>query len=80
MDRGKLSESALKRSVLKYVQLNNKVVKNDWKLLLGSKVGVDAAVLGGNFQSNEQMTITTQTSIGRHRKVVVEALGQEVAK
>ena len=74
MDRGKLSESALKRSVLKYVQLNNKAIKNDWKLLLGAKVGADAAVLSSNFQSNEQMTITTQTSIGRHRMVVVEAL------
>lgn len=74
MDIGKLSESALKRSVLKYVKLNNKQVEGECELLLGAKVGADAAVLGAHFQTNEQMAATTQTSVGRHRMVIVEAL------
>lgn len=67
MELGKISESTLKRSVLKYVQLNNKKVACAKELLKGADVGVDAAVL-------KDMAVATQTSIGRNRMVVVEAM------
>ncbi len=66
MESGKISESTLKRSVLKYVQLNNKKVASS-ELVLGAGVGVDAARL-------QDMATTTATSIGRNRMVVVEAM------
>lgn len=71
MDIGKVSESALKRSVLKYVQLNNKAVRNTSELLVGAGVGTDAAVLKS---ASDKVVTTTQTRIGRKRSVVVEAM------
>jgi len=67
MELGKISESTLKRSVLKYVQLNNKKVACASELLKGAGVGVDATVL-------QDMAATTETSLGRNRMVVVEAM------
>lgn len=71
MEVGKVAESVLKRSVLKYVQLNNKHVNASCHLLTGAKVGADSAVFEG---VGSKLVATTQTSIGRHRMVVVEAL------
>ena len=67
MELGKISESILKRSVLKYVQQNNKNVAPNSELLVGAGVGVDAAVF-------KDMAVATKTSIGRNRMVVVEAM------
>lgn len=67
MEPGKISESTLKRSVLKYVQLNNKKVASAKELFAGAGVGVDAAVL-------KDLAVTTQTSIGRNRMIIVEAM------
>ncbi len=71
MELGKVSESVLKRSVLKYVQLNNKQVQNECELLFGAQVGADCAV----FQkTSDPIATVTQTSVGRQRMVIVEAL------
>lgn len=74
MELGKVSESVLKRSVLKYVQLNNKQVQNGYELRLGAQVGADCAVLKDTNLSQPQMAVVTQTAIGRKRTVIVEAM------
>lgn len=74
MDLGKVSESVLKRSVLKYVQLNNKQVQNACHLVTGAKVGADSALFAVNDKPQVKMGSATAAAIGRHRMVVVEAM------
>lgn len=88
MDSGKVAESVLKRSVLKYVQQNNKAVDNACHLIHEAKVGADAALFAvsgeGSGQngsitaeaevSTSKMSTATAVAIGRHPMVVVEAM------
>lgn len=71
MDSGKVSESVLKRSVLKYVQQNNKSVENECHLIHEAKVGADASLfaVSGDFTAS-----ATAVAIGRHPMVAVEAI------
>ncbi len=74
MNSGKVSESVLKRSVLKYVQLNNKSVENACHLITEAKVGADCALFAVSESGSDTMGSATATAIGRHRMVVVEAM------
>lgn len=71
MDSGKVSESVLKRSVLKYVQQNNKSVENKCHLIHEAKVGADASLFA---VSEEYAASATAVAIGRHPMVAVEAI------
>ena len=72
MDSGKVSESVLKRSVLKYVQQNNKSVENKCHLIQEAKVGADASLFA--VSGEDVMGTATAVSIGRHPLVAVEAM------
>ncbi len=74
MELGKVSESVLKRSVLKYVQLNNKQVQNDCKLFFGAQVGADCAVFQNTSDTNGMIACAIGTAVGRNRMVAAEAL------
>ena len=74
MNVGKVSESVLKRSVLKYVQQNNKSVDNACHLIHGAKVGADCALFAVSETGLDRMGSATAAAIGRHRMVVVEAM------
>lgn len=71
MDSGKVSESVLKRSVLKYVQQNNKSVENECHLIHEAKVGADASLFA---VSGDYAASATAVAAGRHPMVVVEAI------
>lgn len=71
MDSGKVSESVLKRSVLKYVQQNNKSVENACHLIHEAKVGADASLFA---VSGDCVASATAVAIGRHPMVAVEAI------
>ena len=71
MDFGKVSESVLKRSVLKYVQQNNKSVENACHLIHEAKVGADASLFA---VSEDYAASATAVAIGRHPMVAVEAI------
>ncbi len=73
MNTGKVSESVLKRSVLKYVQQNNKSVDSACHLIQGAKIGADCALFAISEPINK-MGSATAAAIGRHRMVVAEAL------
>lgn len=72
MDSGKLSESVLKRSVLKYVQQNNKSVENKCHLIQEAKVGTDASLFA--VSGEDVMGTATAVAIGRNSMVAVEAM------
>ncbi len=74
MNSGKVSESVLKRSVLKYVQLNNQAVENACHLITEAKVGADCALFAVSETEQDYIGTATGVSIGRHRMVVVEAI------
>lgn len=74
MNIGKVSESVLKRSVLKYVQQNNKSSDSACHLLNGAKVGADCALFAVSEAGSNRMGSATAAAIGRHRMVVVEAM------
>ena len=77
MNIGKVSESVLKRSVLKYVQGNNKEnhVKDDkaGHLIAEAKVGADCALFAVS-EKGEHIGSAAAVAIGRRRTVVVEAI------
>ncbi len=72
MDSGKVSESVLKRSVLKYVQQNNKSVENKCHLIQEAKVGADASLFA--VSGEDVMGSATAVAIGRNPMVAVEAI------
>lgn len=74
MNIGKVQESVLKRSVLKYVQQNNKSSDSACHLLNGAKVGADCALFAVSEAGSNRMGSATAAAIGRHRMVVVEAM------
>lgn len=74
MDSGKVSESVLKRSVLKYVQLNNQAVENECHLITEARVGADSALFAVSETEQDCLGTATGVSIGRHRLVVTEAM------
>ena len=74
MNSGKVSESVLKRSVLKYVQLNNQAVENACHLITEAKVGADSALFAVSETDKDCLGTATGVSIGRHRMVVTEAV------
>lgn len=74
MNLGKVSESVLKHSVLKYVQQNNKSVDNACRFIDGAKVGADCALFAVSKESSSRMGSATAVATGRHRMVVVEAM------
>lgn len=74
MNVGKVQESVLKRSVLKYVQQNNKSFDNSCHLINGAKVGADCALFAISEAGPDRMGSATAVAIGRHRMVVVEAM------
>lgn len=69
MDSGKVSESVLKRSVLKYVQQNHNQVTSANFLERPITVGVDAA-----FWQSPVSGAATGVAVGRHPMVAVEAI------
>lgn len=73
MDSGKVSESVLKRSVLKYVQQNNKSVENACHLIHEAKVGADSSLFAVS-EAASAMGTATAVSVGRHPMVAVEAV------
>ena len=74
MNIGKVSESVLKRSVLKYVQQNSKSIGKTCHLIQGAKVGADCALFAVSEGGTSRMGSATAAAIGRHRMVVVEAM------
>ena len=74
MNIGKVSESVLKRSVLKYVQQNSKSIDKVCHLIQGAKVGADCALFAVSEGGKSRMGSATAAAIGRHRMVVVEAM------
>ena len=74
MNVGKLSESILKRSVLRYVQENNKMVDSGCHLIQGAKIGADCALFAVSEESQEKLGMATAMAGGRRRQVVKEAL------
>ena len=74
MDTGKVAESVLKRSVLKYVQQNNKSTLGACHLIEEAKVGADCALFAVSERPTDKMGSATAAAIGRHRMVVAEAL------
>ena len=72
MYSGKVSESVLKRSVLKYVQQTNKSVENICHLIHEAKVGADASLFAVN--GSNAMGSATAAVVGRKPMVVVEAM------
>ena len=74
MNIGKIQESVLKRSVLKYVQQNNKSNGDVCHLINGAKVGADCALFAISEAGPDRMGSATAAAIGRHRMVVVEAM------
>lgn len=74
MNIGKVQESVLKRSVLKYVQQNNKSTNDSCHLIHGAKVGADCALFAVSEAGPVRMGSATAAAIGRHRMVVVEAM------
>ena len=74
MNPGKVSESILKRSVLKYVQLNNQAVENACHLITEAKVGADSALFAVSETERDFLGTATGVSVGRHRMVIVEAI------
>lgn len=72
MDIGKVSESVLKRSVLKYVQKNNRTAAQSCHLVTGAKVGADAA--GFTCSREGIKAAASAVVIGRSRMAVAEAL------
>lgn len=75
MDSGKISESVLKRSVLKYVQQNNKSVENACHLIHGAKVGADASLFAVSGDGEAaSVGMATAVAVGRHPMVAVEAI------
>lgn len=74
MDIGKVPESVLKRSVLKYVQQNNKSIDRACHLMQGAKVGEDCALFAISEAGPDRMGSATAAAIGRHRMVVVDGM------
>ena len=74
MNVGKVSESVLKRSVLKYVQQNNQSFDNACHLVQGAKIGADCALFAVSKEIGNRMGSATAVAIGRHRMVAVEAM------
>lgn len=72
MDSGKVSESILKRSVLKYVQKNNKAVEQKRCLTEGAEIGADAALFDSLGEGAE--ACASAVMIGRSRTTIAEAL------
>jgi hydrogenase maturation factor len=72
MDSGKVSESVLKRSVLKYVQQNNKSVENKCHLIQEAKVGADASLFA--VSGEDVIGSATAVAVGRNPMVAVEAI------
>lgn len=71
MELGKVSESVLKRSVLKYTQQNNKTVSNACQLINEANIGTDASLFA---VSGAVMASATAVSIGRRQDVATEAV------
>jgi hydrogenase maturation factor len=72
MDSGKVSESVLKRSVLKYVQQNNKSVENKCHLIQEAKVGADASLFA--VSGEDVIGSATAVAVGRNPMVAVESI------
>ncbi len=74
MNTGKIQESILKRSVLKYIQQNNNSAHSACHLIQGAKIGADCALFAISEPASNKMGSATAAAIGRHRMVVAEAL------
>ncbi len=86
MDSGKVSESVLKRSVLKYVQQNNQSVENACHLIQEAKIGADSSLFAisenlaakgskvGMTAENPVLGSAVAVSAGRYPEVAVEAV------
>lgn len=72
MNTGKVQESVLKRSVLKYVQKNQKAVEQSCQLITEAKVGADAALF--DISGEGAKALASAVVIGRSRMAVKEAL------
>ena len=79
MNVGKLSESILKRSVLKYVQPNSIACDSTFRLEQGAKIGADCALFAVSDKDKfdkdkDKLAVASGVSVGRNRRVVAEAL------
>lgn len=73
MNIGKVSESVLKRSVLKYVQQNNEAVRDASYLTSEARVGADCALFAIS-ETDFNIGSATAVMIGRRRTIIVEAI------
>jgi len=71
MNKGKVSDSILRRSVLKYVQQNNSMVNNESTLISEAKVGADCALF---TVPSEIIATATAIAVGQGAQAVVEAM------
>lgn len=83
MDTGKVSESVLKRSVLKYVQLNNQTTNSACVLHKAAEAGADSALFSIldetksqqiNVKELARIGAATAAAVGRHRMIIVETM------
>lgn len=74
MNIGKVSESVLKRSVLKYVQKNNNTIDNACHLIQEPQIGTDCALFAVAKEGIKHIGSATAVATGRHRMVVAEAM------
>lgn len=74
MEAGKVSESVLKRSVLKYVQQNHNKLQQICPLINEIKAGSDGALFDCAKGLPDKMGSATAAAAGRHRMIVVEAM------
>lgn len=74
MNIGKVQESVLKRSVLKYVQKNNRSVDRVCQLIQGAKIGADCALFAVSGADSEHLGSAQAVAVGRDRMVVAEAM------
>lgn len=72
MNSGKVSESVLKRSVLKYVQKNQRAVQQSCQLITEATVGTDAACF--DISGKTTLAMASAVVIGRSRMAVTEAV------
>ncbi len=73
MNIGKVSESVLKRSVLKYVQQNNEAVDDTCHLISEAKVGADLALFALS-ETDCKIASATAVTVGRRCTAAVEAI------
>lgn len=74
MDSGKVSESVLKRSVLKYVTENNKEVDGACRLIQGAGVGADCAVWSVHEADKTNRATASAVAVGRRSTLAAEAI------